>query len=51
MENKEYNGLKADIFAVGVIIFMMFKGGPPFLGTRVGQKRYELYKLIKKEKL
>ena len=40
MENKEYNGLKADIFAVGVIIFMMFKGGPPFLGTRVGQKRY-----------
>ena len=36
METKNYQGLKADIFAAGVIIFMMYRGGPPFLGTWPG---------------
>ena len=51
MEHHNYSGLKADMFAIGVIIFVLFKGGPPFMGTMPGQKRYELYKLIKKGKL
>ena len=51
MESKNYVGLKADLFAIGVIIFIMYKGGPPFLGTWPGQKRFELYKLIKNGKI
>ena len=36
MEARNYRGLKADIFATGVIIFMMYRGRPPFLGTWPG---------------
>ncbi|XP_031472477.1 CBL-interacting protein kinase 26 [Nymphaea colorata] len=37
-----YEGLKADLFALGVILFIMYKGTPPFLGTRSHDRIYRL---------
>lgn len=44
MEAGNYTGLQADIFAVGVIIFIMYNGTPPFLSTKPHDR---IYKLIK----
>lgn len=42
MEAGKYEGLKADIFALGVIFFIMYKGTPPFIGTRSHDRVYRL---------
>ena len=44
MEAGKYTGLQADIFATGVVLFIMYNGTPPFLSTK-GHDR--IYKLIK----
>lgn len=42
MEAGKYTGLQADLFAVGVILFIMYKGSPPFLSTKTHDKIYKL---------
>ena len=44
MEIGKYTGLQADIFATGVILFIMYNGAPPFLSTKPGDKIYQLIK-------
>lgn len=44
MEMGKYTGLQADIFATGVILFIMYNGAPPFLSTKPGDKIYQLIK-------
>lgn len=44
MELGNYTGLQADIFATGVILFIMYNGTPPFLSTKPHDR---IYKLIK----
>lgn len=44
MELGKYTGLQADIFAAGVILFVMYNGTPPFMSTKPIDK---IYKLIK----
>ena len=44
MEQGKYTGLQADIFAAGVILFVMYNGTPPFMSTKPIDK---IYKLIK----
>lgn len=39
-----YTGLHADLFASGVVLFIMYNGTPPFLSTKPHEK---IYKLIK----
>ncbi len=47
MEAGSYEGLKADIFALGVILFIMYKGTPPFISTRSHDR---VYRLIREKK-
>lgn len=47
MEAGEYTGLQADLFATGVILFIMYNGTPPFLSTKPHDK---IYKLIRDRK-
>jgi hypothetical protein len=44
MELGKYSGLQADLFAAGVILFVMYNGTPPFMSTKPIDK---IYKLIK----
>lgn len=44
MEEGKYTGLQADLFAAGVILFVMFAGTPPFLSTKKTDKIYRLIK-------
>lgn len=44
MEGGNYKGFQADIFAAGVVLFIMYNGTPPFLSTKPHDK---IYKLIK----
>lgn len=44
MEAGNYTGIQCDIFAAGVILFIMFNGTPPFLSTKPHDR---IYKLIK----
>ncbi len=44
MEEGKYAGLQADLFAAGVILFIMYNGTPPFISTKPHDK---IYKLIK----
>jgi serine/threonine protein kinase len=46
MEQGNYTGLQADIFAIGVILFIMYNGTPPFMSTKPGDR---IYKLIKEK--
>jgi serine/threonine protein kinase len=46
MELGNYTGLQADIFATGVILFIMYNGTPPFLSTKPHDR---IYKLIKEK--
>lgn len=41
-QGKKYVGLESDIFAAGVILFMMYAGSPPFLTTRYSDKIYRM---------
>ena len=47
MEKGNYTGLQADIFAIGVILFLMYAASPPFLSTKTSDK---VYKRIKEGK-
>ena len=42
MELGNYTGIQADIFATGIIIFIMFNGTPPFLSTKPHDRIYKL---------
>ena len=42
MEQGKYTGLQADLFAAGVILFIMYTGTPPFLSTKNTDKIYKL---------
>ncbi len=42
MELGQYTGLQADLFAAGVILFVMYTGTPPFLSTKNTDKIYRL---------
>lgn len=44
MEMGNYTGLQADIFATGVILFIMYSGAPPFLNTKPSDRIYQLIK-------
>jgi len=46
MEDGKYNGLQSDMFAVGVVLFIMYTGYPPFMGTRSHDR---IYKLIREK--
>ena len=42
IEAGNYEGLKVDIFAIGVILFIMYTGTPPFVSTRSHDRIYKL---------
>lgn len=42
MEEGKYNGLQSDMFSIGVVIFVMYSGYPPFMGTRPHDRIYKL---------
>lgn len=42
IENKEYEGKYTDIFAAGVILFIMFSGNPPFENSSPSDPYYKL---------
>lgn len=42
MELGKYTGVQADLFATGVILFVMYTGTPPFLSTKNTDKIYRL---------
>jgi serine/threonine protein kinase len=44
MEQGSYTGLAADMFAAGVVLFIMFNGTPPFLSTKSNDRIYQLIK-------
>ena len=46
MEEGKYNGLQSDMFAIGVVLFVMYSGYPPFMGTRYHDR---IYKLIREK--
>lgn len=39
---KEYEGRKTDIFAAGVILFIMYSGSPPFEKASINDPYYKL---------
>lgn len=41
IEHKEYDGLKADIFSLGVILFIMIQGTFPFSQARTDEYYYK----------
>jgi serine/threonine protein kinase len=42
VESGSYEGLKADLFAIGVILFILVKGTPPFMSTKSHDRIYRL---------
>lgn len=40
----KYNGINADIFAAGVVLFVMISGHPPFFKTTATDAYYRLFK-------
>lgn len=42
MEKGKYLGLQADLFAAGVILFVIYTGTPPFISTKNTDKIYKL---------
>jgi serine/threonine protein kinase len=42
-----YEGLKVDLFATGVILFIIYTGTPPFLSTKAHDR---IYKLIRERR-
>jgi serine/threonine protein kinase len=42
MEKGNYTGYQADIFAAGVVLFIMYNGTPPFLSTKSHDRIYKL---------
>lgn len=42
--SKNYEGVKTDIFAAGVILFIMYAGNPPFEKAAINDPYYKLIK-------
>jgi serine/threonine protein kinase len=42
MEEGKYNGLQSDMFAVGVVLFIMYNGSPPFMSAKPHDRIYRL---------
>ena len=42
--SKNYRGTEADIFAAGVILFIMYAGNPPFEKASITDPYYRLIK-------
>lgn len=42
MEEGKYNGLQSDMFSVGVVLFVMYNGSPPFMSTKPHDRIYKL---------
>jgi serine/threonine protein kinase len=42
--NKNYDGRKVDIFAAGVILFIIYAGNPPFEKANLNDPYYKLIK-------
>lgn len=40
-EGKSYEGLQADMFAVGVVLFIMYTGSPPFFSAKPYDRVYK----------
>jgi len=47
MMTGKYVGIHVDIFAAGVVIFIMFAGGVPFFNTSNTDSLYKMIKEIK----
>jgi serine/threonine protein kinase len=45
--SKNYDGAKADIFAAGVILFIMYAGNPPFEKAAVNDPILQTYQIKK----
>lgn len=41
MELGKYEGLQVDMFAAGVILFLMYNGTPPFISTKTNDRIYK----------
>jgi serine/threonine protein kinase len=41
MEDGKYTGVQADMFAAGVVLFMMYTGGPPFFSAKSHDRGYK----------
>lgn len=39
---KKYNGTKTDLFAAGVMLFIMYSGSPPFESAQPADRVYNL---------
>ena len=51
IEGKDYDGEKADIFSLGVLLFNLLNGKPPFISAEIidyGTNKEKLYKYINK---
>lgn len=44
MERGKYTGYQADIFAAGIVLFIMYNGTPPFFSTKPDDRVYKLIK-------
>ena len=42
MEGGKYLGIQSDLFAAGVVLFVMYSGSPPFISTKNTDKIYKL---------
>lgn len=43
IEGKEYSGEKVDVFASGVVLFIMLTGRYPFYSGTAADKRYQYF--------
>lgn len=41
VDKGEYNGESIDIFALGVLLFILYVGSPPFFSTKASDKIYK----------
>ena len=48
IKGKDYDGEKADIFSLGVLLFVLLNGAPPFLTAEIMDDRNELKKQLYK---
>jgi serine/threonine protein kinase len=42
IHNRNYRGEKVDLFAAGVVLFLMFVRIPPFENTEISNQKYNL---------
>jgi serine/threonine protein kinase len=42
VDQANYTGIQTDIFAAGVVLFIMYAGTPPFMSTKPHERIYKL---------